>query len=247
MSRFLVDPQHISETQVELQEKETHHIKNVLRFKEGDVVVVFDGVGNEYRCQIESLEKKEALLSILEKIQSKQENSVQVSLAHSVTKGERFDWVVEKGTELGMQQIIPFNCERVNVKLNEENKIKKQQRWERITQAASKQSGRVTVPKVSPVLKFDQVIELFSKYDAVLLAYELENGTDLKNAWHSLLKDKKIQTVLAIVGPEGGFSTQEVDAMVQAGAQSVSLGQNILRTETAAIAMVAMIQYELLS
>lgn len=247
MSRFLVHPENISEDLVCLKEKEIHHIKNVLRFKEGDVVVVFDGVGNEYRCQIDSLNKKEGQLSILEKLESKQTQSAFVTLAHSVTKGERFDWVVEKGTELGMQKILPFICERVNVKLNAENKLKKHQRWERISQAASKQCGRVHLPEVSSVMTLDQLVESFSDYDLVLLAYELENGTDLKSTLRSAIEKNKKIKILAIVGPEGGFTENEVHQMVQAGAQSVSLGENILRTETAAIAMVAMIQYELLS
>jgi 16S rRNA (uracil1498-N3)-methyltransferase len=246
MSRFLVDPKHISGHQVSLKEKETHHIKNVLRFKEGDQVVVFDGAGNEYRCRIEALDKKEATLFILEKFSPSVSTQASVTLAHSITKGERFDWVVEKGAELGMRGIFPFICERVNVKLDAENKIKKEQRWERLAQAAAKQCGRTTVPTVAPILSFEKLLSEFKNYDRVLLAYELENGTDLKSCLREALK-KSPKKILAVVGPEGGFTEKEVQQMVAAGACSVSLGENILRTETAAIAMIAMIQYELLS
>ncbi len=246
MSRFLVDPKNIAGNHVCLKEKETHHIKNVLRFKEGDAVVVFDGAGQEYRCQIESLDKKEATLLILEKLAIPISSKAFVTLAHALTKGDRFDWVVEKGTELGMHGILPFVCERVNVKLSAENKVKKEARWKRLTEAAAKQCGRTTMPTVAPILSFEKFLGEFQNYDLVLLAYELENGTDLKSCLRGALK-KSLKNILAVVGPEGGFTEKEVEQMIAAGARSVSLGENILRTETAAIAVVAMIQYELLS
>lgn len=247
MSRFLVEPENISETQISLKEKESHHIRNVLRFKEGDEVFVFDGQGNQYRCRIDSLDKKSSLLSILEKLATPAVSKSSITLAHSVTKGERFDWVVEKATELGVKKIVPFLCERVNVKLNEESKAKKQARWLRLAQAASKQCGRNRLPEVSPVLKWEELPDSFKEYDLVLLAYELESGTGLKSTLRQELAEKPVQHILAVVGPEGGFSAREVEAMIRAGARSVSLGENILRTETAAIAMTAMIQYELQS
>jgi len=248
MSRFLVDPKNIFDTGILLEEKESHHLINVLRFHKGDVVVVFDGTGNEYRCQIEHLEKKECRLSILEKLENKKKDQRTISLAHTVTRGERFDWVVEKGTELGVSEILPFTCERMAVKLNEEQKHKKVDRWERLTQSASKQCGRVILPKVSSILTLVELIDRFSDFDLVLLAYELEVGESLKAKLREPLgkKEGAPNRILAIVGPEGGFSTEEVRRMVQAGAQSVCLGENILRTETAAIAMLAMIVYELM-
>ncbi|MBI3900539.1 MAG: RNA methyltransferase, partial [Chlamydiia bacterium] len=148
---------------------------------------------------------------------------------------------------LGVAEIVPFISERINVKLNQENKIKKQQRWQRLAEAASKQCGRIQLPKVGEILSFQDLIQSFSRFDLVLLAYELESGTDLKRSLRKSFKENKLKSILAVVGPEGGFSAAEVKAMQQVGAQSVSLGKNILRTETAAISMLAMMQYELLS
>lgn len=247
MSRFLVHPNNISADLVSLKEKEAHHLKNVLRFCVGDKVVVFDGVGNEYRCQIRSLNKKECLLQILEKLKSPSKKSFVVTLAHTVTRGERFDWVVEKATELGVTSILPFSCERMSVKLNGTQVVKKRERWQRLAEAASKQCGRAQLPEVSQIIKLPELIAQFANYELVLLAYELEVGKTIKTTLRSAIKDKRDLSVLAVVGPEGGFSAAEADQMVRAGAQSVSLGENILRTETAAISMLAMIFYELMS
>lgn len=248
MSRFWVAPDDIQGKSVVLRDQEAHHLTHVLRFRPGDKVVVFDGAGSEYRCRVEELGKKECRLEILEKLPPRKSVRHTVTLAHSVTRGERFDWVVEKGTELGMAEIIPFICERVAYSLDPKSIAKKVERWQKLAQAAAKQCGRTTVPKVNTVIEFDNLIQRFRQFDLVLLAYELEEHCSLKNILRKELEGKSNQPhrILAIVGPEGGFSQKEVEQMIQARARSVSIGENILRTETAAIAMLSMIFYELM-
>lgn len=248
MSRFLVAPEDIQGNRVTLRREEAHHLVHVLRFREGDCVVVFDGSGNEYRCVVQSLGKKECQLGVLEKMAPRIAPAAEVALAHCVTRGERFDWVVEKGTELGVLAILPFSCERMAVSLDAKTSEKKVARWQKLAQAASKQCGRADIPQVSSIVTIEKLIPRFSQHDLVLLAYELEEKRTLKAVLRRELEERagKTKRILAVVGPEGGFSVAEVEKMTDAGAQSVSLGQNILRTETAAIAMLAMIFYELM-
>ncbi len=256
MSRFFVESENIGNNLIIMNNADDlHHMMKVLRLKEGDEVDISDGVRWEYRACIESLSREEAELKILDKQAFASEPAVEVTLFQGIPKQGKMETIIQKCVELGVHKIVPVFMDRTVV-VDRGNFGKKIQRWNRVSAEAVKQCRRGIVPEVAEPLKTEDLLsdgtgsgtpDLFGEFDLVLFPYENEKGTTIKEVLRAAVSaaDSRPKQVAVIIGPEGGFSDEEADAIVAAGGKSVSLGKTILRTETAGMTALAMIMYEL--
>lgn len=222
-----------SKQTVTLAADEARHLREVLRLKPGDQVSVFDGAGKEFRAHVAQARREFAELELDEEIEpARPESPLQITLAVALLKGEKFDLVVQKATELGVTKIVPLITRFADIKLRDNTDASKRvTRWQRIALEAAKQSGRAVVPQIERVSPFESVL---SPSNPCLMFSERE-GRGLT----------QIDTgrVTAIVGSEGGWSDEELEEARAAGAQIVTLGGRILRAETAAITAAALLQH----
>ena len=215
---------------------EARHLRDVLRLKTGDEVYVFNGVGREFRCSVSSTRRDSAELRIdMEVEPAKPESQLQLNLCVALLKGEKFDLVVQKATELGVSKVVPVITRYADIHLRDEaDAAKRVARWQRIALEAAKQSGRALVPEISPPVAFDSL--LAARGDGLYVMFSERGGGPLSSL-------STAQSVTALVGSEGGWSDEEIE---QAGAQDfhiITLGGRILRAETAAITVTALLQH----
>jgi len=238
--RFHVDQDQLRGGEVRIVGPDARQIRTVLRLGIGDELQVTAG-GCHYRAQIAAMTRGLVTAEILEAFDLRTEPSVTITLAQALSKGEKLDWIVQKGTELGVSEFALFHSCRCIAKLDAERTASRIARLHRITKEAAEQSGRCIVPKVRGVLSFDELLREVSEYDLALLCSEGEGTPMLGNA---LCEFADVGNILVIVGPEGGLSEDEEAGAVRAGAKPVSLGSRILRCETAALAASAIIVHE---
>lgn len=240
MPRFHVPHPQIEKGVLKVEGREVRHIRRVLRLKAGDGIVVFDGSGKEYEGTI----VEQGLSSILIKIQHisspDRESPSEIILAQSLLKGEKMDYLVQKATELGVRKIIPFFSSRSVPLLDKSNRLKRHRRWERIAIEASKQCGRGVVPKIEPLQDFFEMLQSASRDSLCLILWEKE-GAGIKEVLKASTEERKI---FFIVGPEGGISSEEVEEAKRAGFTPVHLGKRIMRSETASLCFLSILQYE---
>ncbi|MGA2315406.1 MAG: 16S rRNA (uracil(1498)-N(3))-methyltransferase [Thermodesulfobacteriota bacterium] len=240
MSRFYVPQPRIEKGMLKIEGDEVKHIRKVLRLKAGDEIIVFDGLGKEFEGAI----VEEGLSSVVIKIQnifsSKRDSPLEVTLAQSLLKGEKMDYLIQKATELGVKEIIPFFSSRSVPLLEKSKKLKRHHRWEKIAIEASKQCGRGVVPKIESLQDYSDMLQTASPDTLRLILWEKE-GIKLKEILERLKEKKKI---FFIIGPEGGFSQLEVDEAKKTGFIPVTLGRRILRAETASLCFLSILQYE---
>jgi len=242
MRRFLVSPQDIKGEEVHIKGTDAHHLAQVLRLKEGNRIIVFTGTGVEYQVAIKSISAGLVIGDIRDIISSDRDSRIIVTLVQGIPKGDKMELIIQKCTELGIAKIIPVLTERTVVKLEEDKKEKRRQRWQKIAQESSKQCKRATVPQVEEICTWGQYLASIDNEGSTLVLWENESTLGLKTY---LEENRNLDQVTLIIGPEGGLSQQEVDKLLEQGAQTVSLGPRILRTETAGLAALVMVLYEL--
>jgi 16S rRNA (uracil1498-N3)-methyltransferase len=242
--RFYAAPDEIGESFINLSRDESHHLARVLRLRDGDEAFAFDGCGREYRCRVSRVDAQTARLEIIEALADAIESPLDLTLAQALAKGEKFDLVVQKAAELGVRRIVPLVTEHGDVRLNDERAEKRAERWRRIALEALKQSGgRRLVTIQAPAALADFITSTKSESaPPVLLVFSERGGLAVNRA---LGEVSAAQPVIACVGPEGGWSDDELEMMASYGARFVTLGPRILRTETAAIVAVTLIQHRL--
>jgi 16S rRNA (uracil1498-N3)-methyltransferase len=212
----------------------------VLRKQPGDLLMLLDGRGMEYIVRIASMERSEIDTEIVER-RRRELPTVTVTLGQGLPKSDKMDFIVQKATELGVSSLVPLVTERTIVKVKDEEK--RRERWQKIAREAAMQSGRPDIPKVKTIRSFSDFIHTLAPGPQTLFLLPWEEGTEpVKNVLRGHLDAKH---VVVLIGPEGGFSKAEADAVRGKGFHLVSLGRNILRTETAAIAVLSIIGYEL--
>jgi len=218
---------------------ELHHLLKVLRLKVGDAVAGFDNSGREWLAEIETVDAEFARCRITDEINPEVEARAEVYLVMGLAKGEKMEWVIQKGTELGMAGFIPLRTERAVLKLEGRKAEERVGRWRRIAAEAVKQCRRVSEPRILPVADWHDLPDLLTPKTQWLIPYENEKTVTLKK----VLVDFDLRYPVAIlIGPEGGFSEREAAAAVrELQAKVVSLGPRILRTETAALAALVMV------
>lgn len=244
MQRFFVRNEQIQTNKITLTDKNVNYIKNVLRCNIGERIEICSQDGIIYLCEIEEITKEYVLCNILEELKNNSEPNVYINLIQGLPKVDKFEWIIEKGTELGVKEITPLKTSRCVVKLDGKEELKKVERWRKIALSASEQSKRNIIPTINNIYNMNNVFNLLQNYDIVLLAYENERNISLKDE----LKNIEIKSnfkIAVIVGPEGGFEETEVELFKEKGkAKSVSLGKRILRTETAGMSIISNIMYE---
>lgn len=222
--------------------KEANHIRNVLRMKRGDTLIVMDGIGHNFEAIIEGLHHKGVRVKIIRSLPPPPPSPVEIHLGQALIKSRPMDLLIQKATELGVGSISPFASERTALRIRPEHLSRKMDHWEEIMKAACKQSGRPNLPTLNPPLPFEALIENAPRQGALkVLLWEGEQRADLKGLLRSM---EPLPHIVAIIGPEGGFSPSEIQLARGAGFHIVSMGTRILRAETAAIALVSIIQHE---
>ncbi len=234
---FLSDPKVIS-GRISIEEPASiHYLRDVLRSRQHDTVIVFDGKGREYICSVETISEKIVLIVREESAAVKREGNVVITCACAIPKNSRMDDIIDKLTQLGVDRIIPLITERTQVKLDKKRRLIKHERWEKIAIAASQQSQRVSLPKIDLVTEFDDFISLTNRFDVKLMPNLVGKTKHLSQLLNSLGKN-----ILVAIGPEGDFSQAEVDTAIKNGFISVSLGDTVLRVETAAVSIVSFLR-----
>lgn len=213
--------------------EDVHHIRDVLRMRPGDTIELLDGQGKIYTAKINEIYKDKIACEILSAKESAMEPKVRITLAQCLPKYQKMQLIIQKCSELGVCSIIPVISERTIAK------GEKQERWQAIAKEAAQQCGLPFIPAVNPLLQFGELINLAKNYALALIPWELETTATLK----SVLATYQPSSLLVLIGPEGGFSQNEIHSAQKAGFIPVSLGPRILRTESAAIALLAMINY----
>ncbi|HKF55443.1 MAG TPA: 16S rRNA (uracil(1498)-N(3))-methyltransferase [Blastocatellia bacterium] len=248
--RFYASPPEISGSTITLSPEESHHLGRVLRLKSGDHVSAFDGLGSEYLCSVANASGNQATLDIIEPLADQVESHLSLTLAQALAKGEKFDFIVQKATELGVRRIVPIVTEHSDVRIADEKADRRLLRWQRIALEAVKQCGRRVLLQIEPPLAFTEFLNCENPRSDAALSAELplmlaftEKGGDPIGSVISAYRPGS--PVVAVIGPEGGWSDLETRAMLEFGCQCVTLGRRTLRTETAAIAAVTLIQHAL--
>jgi len=214
-----------------------NHIKNVLRMNIGDVFLVSDD-GKSHLCEIDKFEGDCVFARVIEENFQDTNLPAKIYLFQGLPKSDKLELIIQKAVELGVEEIIPVEMNRCVVRLDDKKKKSKVQRWQAIAESAAKQSKRTSVPAVSDVMTFKNAIQKASTMDCFIVPYENKDG--MKATKEALCNIKEGSTVGIMIGPEGGFDEQEIEAAILSGGKAVSLGKRILRTETAAITAVAM-------
>jgi 16S rRNA (uracil1498-N3)-methyltransferase len=226
---------------VSLASDEARHLREVLRLRVGDEVYVFNGAGQEFRCSVEESRRDSAKLSVIARVDpARPESPLHLRLAVALLKGEKFDLVVQKATELGVSEIVPVVTKLADIRLRDESDAAKRvARWQRIALEGAKQSGRAVVPSVAAPMPFSALVQDDGSPGLHLLFSE-RNGQSLAAATELL---KTATRITALVGSEGGWSDEELNLAQEAGWTIVTLGGRTLRAETAAIAVAVLLQH----
>lgn len=234
--RFFIDNDIILEKEFEIVGEEAKHIM-ILRHNVGEKIVVNDKI-----CEIKSIDKQKIICKPIKQMEELGIPKVKITLYQALLKSDKMEFVIQKAVELGISKIVPFISKNVVVKLDDKDKIKKNERWNKISVEATKQCGRSDIVEVDGVHKFDEVIDELSKYEKSFLAYESETSK-LKDA---IRENLDIKEIAIVIGAEGGFEFSEVERLVSDGkCISVSLGDRILRAETASLNLLSILMYEL--
>ena len=240
MAKFFVFNNLIKDDKVFIDGENVNHIINSLRCKIGEEIEISTGDGFDYLCKIEEISKDLVIAKIIDCFGNESEPNVKITLYQGLPKAEKMELIIQKCIELGIDEIVPINTDRTIVKLagKEEKKLA---RWNKIAEAAAKQSRRGKGPKVTPVINFSQAIQQANKNDINIIPYEKEEKNSIKN----IIKGFDGESIGIFIGPEGGFSEKEIDKNIKNNIKPITLGKRILRTETAGFITTAILLYEL--
>ncbi len=245
MGRFFVHGDAISNDEIVIVGQDVKHIKNVLRMKQGDLITICDGAGTDYVCTIIELQDDKIMCKISVGGKSLAEPEYDVTVFHGLPKGSKFDEIIQKCVELGATRIVPVKTKRTIVEIKDaKSAAKKIERYNKIALEACKQCNRGVVPVVEEFVDFDSAITMMKESDLCFIPYENEKDCTIKSFLQGQGKDKP-KSAAFFIGPEGGFDDAEIAKAKAAGITTVSLGPRILRTETAAPAVLAMLMYEM--
>lgn len=245
MQRYFVSDQSLQDDVVFISGDDARHIAKVMRMKEGAEIVCCFQDGRSALCALVETSSEMVKADIVKWLDESNELPVKVTIASGLPKGDKLEYIVQKGTELGASEFIPFVAGRSIVKWDEKKGKKKVERLEKIAKEAAEQSYRNVLPSISSPISFKQLIEKSKEYDVCIVAYEEEGKesrhTGLKESFSSLEPSGKL---LAVFGPEGGLSEEEVEKLTEAGFIRCSLGPRILRTETAPLYLLSTVSYQ---
>jgi 16S rRNA (uracil1498-N3)-methyltransferase len=243
MYRFFVTPEQTGGESIFITGSDVNHIKNVLRMKKGEHILISDGNDREYECEIISLESEAIEAKILDVFGSAAELPTKITLFQGLPKSDKMELIVQKAVELGVYEVVPVVTKRAVVKLDAKKANKKVERWNTIALSAAKQAKRGRIPEVKPVMTLKEAFSYCQEFDSSIIPYE-----DAKGIGHSrqVVKNLKGKGHIGIfIGPEGGFEEAEIEAAMEQGILPITLGKRILRTETAGMAVLSILMFEM--
>ncbi len=244
MTHFFVGTDQIEADGIRITGQDLNHMKNVLRMKTGETLTVSDGSDRQYICEIAAYTESEALLRIVDIEGANAELPAEITLFQGIPKGEKFELILQKCTELGTVRFVPVSMSRCVAKIDPKKEGKKLERYQKIAESAAKQSQRNRIPVVTPVMNLRQALSYAEEQNMRLLfAYEkADNPEKTREIIRSVRPGQRIGIV---IGPEGGFDPEEAELLKKGGAETVTLGNRILRTETAPIYLMSVLGYQL--
>lgn len=242
MHKFFTPSDLFSDTHATIVGDDVKHIYKVLRIEIGEKVIINNLQGIEYLGEIEELNKQQVSVKLLQRLEINNESPLEIYLFQGLPKAAKMDLIVQKGTELGIRQVIPTITSRVDVKLKGE--FKKLDRLQRIALEACKQCKRTLIPEIKEPVEFKEMTDILTEMDLVVVPYENAEGYGIRNVIGEI-NSCRIKKVAIIVGPEGGFEEEEIEELRSKGAYIITLGPRILRTETAGFVCASLLQYEL--
>lgn len=244
MYRFYVERDAVSRDGITLAGEDYNHIRNVLRMREGEEIIVCDGAGMDYVCRIREMAKDHVVAQVVSQSASETELGVRLVLFQGMPKKDKLEFIIQKSVELGVAQVVPVMTKRTVIKLEDAKKEeKKRARWQSIARAAAMQSMRGVIPQVAPVVSFAEALAAAGELDAILVPYENERGIGKTRGILEGLVRHGVRSVGIFIGPEGGFDEAEVRQAMDAGASCITLGRRILRTETAGLAALSLLMF----
>ena len=244
MSNFFIENGNIDGENAYVTGSDVNHIKNVLRMKENDEIKLSTGDGLLYTAVISEFLPDRIVCRIIDCEGGKSELPAMIILFQGLPKKDKMELIIQKAVELGVSEIVPVMMKRTIVKLEDNKKEqKKLERWRTISLTAAKQSGRAIVPEVSDFITFNEAVKRAKGLEYNLIPYENEKGMDKARELIKEVKNKK--SIGIFIGPEGGISEDELELALNVGAKPISLGNRILRTETAGLALVSVIAFEI--
>ena len=244
MPKFFVEPNQIENGRVTLFGDDAKHISYSLRMAKGERITVCDSMEKEYECILSSFDDGSVTAEIVEERTAPGESPLTIYLYQGLPKGDKLETVIQKAVECGVAEVTPFESERCVAKVKSDAEARKIERRNRIATEAAKQCGRGRLPVVNETVSFDEAVAKAATADLALICYEDEDKTTLKQVLTEA-KARALSTVAVLIGSEGGFSPREAQRARESGCRMVELGSRILRTETAGMAMLAEILYEL--
>lgn len=242
MYQFFVENEQVGQDRVFIYGGDVNHIKNVLRMKHGEKIRISDQEGKAYFCHIDAINEDEVVALIDEIDEKGTELENKIYLFQGLPKNEKMEFIIQKAVELGVYEIVPVSMRNCVVKLDDKKASNKVARWNSISESAAKQSKRTVIPEVTMPMSYKAAMEKAKELDVVLVPYENERGMEATRDIISGIN--KGQSIGIFIGPEGGFAEDEITNLFD-GAHRISLGRRILRTETAGLATLAMLVYEL--
>ena len=245
MYKFFVDNSKVKDEKIVIDGTDVNHIINVLRLKKTDKILICEKeTMQNFICEIEDFDKERVSCKIIEKTDFVSESNVKLDVYQGLPKADKMELIIQKETEIGASKIIPVQMDRCIVKLDGKDSIKKIDRWQKIAEVAAKQSKRDIIPKIENLQNIKYVVNNIKDYDLFIVFYEEERNLSLKETLKQLDKNKDYKIGI-LIGPEGGIDINEINILKQNGAKIVTLGNRILRTETAPIVASSIIMYEL--
>ncbi len=250
MPKFFVTTNQINNEYITIENEDVKHIKSVLRAKKEEILEICNSeTSKNYLCKIEDLTDNYIKCKIISDISSDAESNIHITIFQGLPKADKMELIIQKSVELGAFDITPVEMKRCIVRLDSKDKIKKIERWKKISEVAAKQCGRDIIPNINNISNISDICKKISEYNLVLVAYEKEKENTIKKELLMLKEhmktSKDIVKVGVIIGPEGGLEENDVNILKQNGAKIVTLGNRILRTETVALNILSVISYEL--
>jgi 16S rRNA (uracil1498-N3)-methyltransferase len=243
MQRFFVSDENLQGEDVVLRAQQVHQIRDVLRMRPGDSIIVLDNRGWEYEAVLNSVGKSEIRGQVKARREASGEPTAQITLYQSLLKQDKFEWILQKCTEVGVRCFVPLITQRGVIRTPDALSSKKLNRWRHIIIEAAEQSGRGLIPELAPPLDFEEAVVGLGSFDCSIIASPETQGTGVQKALRG--GDSTPKTVALLVGAEGGFTQEEMDSARAHGAIAISLGRRILRAETAAVVVTSLVLYEL--
>ena len=241
MYRFFVEKEQIGEKTIRIIGSDVNHIRNVLRMKPGEEILISDGEKKEYHCEIKTLDPEyvEALIMFVK--EEGLELPSKVYLFQGLPKNDKMELIIQKAVELGVYAVVPVATKRAVVKLDDKKEAKKLVRWQSISESAAKQAKRLIIPEVMPVMSFKEAVAFSQTMDVRLIPYEL--AENMAYTRQVLSQIKPGQSIGIFIGPEGGFAEEEVELALNSGMETITLGKRILRTDTAGMTVLSILMY----